>query len=123
MNELVRIRNSHARRFEPGSKLDHATIARSSVSWTRSFAVSGSRQIRIATPYSSDWCGRHATANAPCDAGWVAERAADTDGRTRRDEAGMLRDMPSSKSTRRATINYADLVMILRRAGRQTRWR
>ena len=50
MNALVRMRNNHARRFEPCSKLDHAVIARSNVSCTRSFAVSGSRQMRIATP-------------------------------------------------------------------------
>src|SRR5689334_2007782 len=66
MNALVRMRNSHARRFEPGWKLSHATIARSSVSWTRSFAVSGSRQMRIATPNISAWCGRHASSNAWC---------------------------------------------------------
>src|SRR5690242_6099314 len=64
MNALVRMRNSHARRFEPGWNDSHATIARSSVSWTRSFAVSGSRQIRIATPNSSAWCGMQATSNA-----------------------------------------------------------
>src|SRR5512146_1958515 len=66
MNALVRMRNSHARRFEPGSKLAHATIARINVSWTRSFAVSGSRQIRIATPYSSAWWGKQAIANGAC---------------------------------------------------------
>src|SRR3982074_3582445 len=66
MNALVRMRNSHARRFEPGWKLSHATIARRSVSWTRSFAVSGSRQIRIATPNSSAWWGTHAAWKALC---------------------------------------------------------
>src|SRR4051812_2584455 len=75
MNELVRMRNSHARRFEPGSKLAHATIARSSVSWTRSFALSGLRQIRIATPYSSAWCGRHAVAKSAC-CGFTPDRTA-----------------------------------------------
>src|SRR3954469_12467291 len=66
MNALVRIRNSQARRLEPVWKLSHAHIARSSVSCTRSLAVSGSRQIRIATPNSSAWCGRQAASNAPC---------------------------------------------------------
>src|SRR5512144_1131445 len=76
MNELVRMRNSHARRFEPGSKLAHATIARSSVSWTRSFALSGSRQMRIATPYISGWCGRHAVAKSACAVVFTPDRAA-----------------------------------------------
>src|SRR5579862_4829701 len=100
MNELVRIRNNQARRFEPGSKLAHATIARSSVSWTKSFAMSGLRQIRIATPYSSCWCGKHAPANSACGFGsWRVRRGADVDLRTIRD-VGLSeeRDMHSSKA-------------------------
>src|SRR6185369_4394195 len=112
MNALVRMRNSHARRFDPGWKLSHAHIARSSVSCTRSFAVSGSRQIRIATPNSSAWCGKHASSKerwTPSLASTTrsARRGADVDLRTRRELEGTsdlaepieVRDMPGSKAS------------------------
>src|SRR5579859_5005414 len=112
MKALVRIRNSQARRFEPVWKLFHAHIARSRVSCTRSLAVSGSRQIRIATPNSSAWCGRHACSNESRPAGSDPDptsrsdrRGAEVGLRTMREVAGTawvelceVRDMAPAKA-------------------------
>src|ERR1044071_8495561 len=122
MNALVRMRNSQARRFDPGWKLFHAHIARSSVSCTRSFAVSGSRQIRIATPNSSGWCGRHASSNERWPTA-LSDRGADAGLRTMRELEGTpdrvelieVRDMADHKSTGRATRNHRDSGCVFRR--------
>src|SRR6476661_4329585 len=113
MNALVRMRNSQARKFEPVWKLSHAHIARRSVSCTRSLAVSGSRQIRIATPNSSAWCGMHASSNERCPTA-LSDRGADVGLRTMREREGTpdrveligVRDMADHKSTGCATRNH-----------------
>ena len=48
MNVLVRIRNSHARRFVPSSNVAKLRYARRYVSWTRSSASAELRVIRMA---------------------------------------------------------------------------